>query len=74
MGIVSSTLGRIRTRVRRPRGRRLHRLEPDPIAAPMVQRIFADYCKGVGLFAIAQVLTREELAGALDDAGSPGRA
>jgi hypothetical protein len=35
----------------------------------MVQRIFADYCKGVGLFAIAQVLTREELAGALDDAG-----
>jgi DNA invertase Pin-like site-specific DNA recombinase len=40
-------------------GRRLHRLEPDPIAAPVVQRIFADYCEGVGLFAIAQVLTRE---------------
>ena len=37
-------------------GRRLHRLEPDPIAAPIVQRIFAEYIGGRGLFAIAERL------------------
>ena len=29
-------------------GRRLHRLAPDPIAAPVVQRIFAEYLDGRG--------------------------
>ena len=33
----------------RPRdGKRLHRLEPDPVAAPVVQRIFAEYLGGRG--------------------------
>ncbi len=40
-------------------GKRLHRLEPDPIAAPVVLRIFTDYVNGAGLFAIAESLTRE---------------
>src|SRR4051812_25688707 len=39
-------------------GKRLHRLEPDPATAHVVQRIFRDYCSGRGLFAIAESLTR----------------
>ena len=38
-------------------GQRLHRLEPDPITAPVVGRIFALYADGVGLRSIAQQLT-----------------
>ena len=34
-------------------GKRLHRLEVDPTAAPVVQRIFAEYIAGRGYFAIA---------------------
>src|SRR3954451_10523578 len=34
-------------------GKRLHRLEPDPVTAPVVVRIFAMYLNGSGLFAIA---------------------
>ncbi len=40
-------------------GQRLHRLEPDPTTAPVVQRIFAEYLAGRGLYAIAEGLTRD---------------
>ncbi len=40
-------------------GKRLHRLEPDPLTAPVVQRIFTMYLAGSGLYAIAETLTRE---------------
>jgi DNA invertase Pin-like site-specific DNA recombinase len=40
-------------------GKRLHRLEVDPTAAPVVQRIFAEYIAGRGYFAIAADLTRD---------------
>ncbi|MEV6445088.1 recombinase family protein [Amycolatopsis sp. NPDC051716] len=40
-------------------GKRLHRLEPDPDTAPVVQRIFAEYIGGRGKFAIAEALTRD---------------
>ena len=40
-------------------GKRLRRLEPDPTAAPVVRRIFAEYIAGRGYFAIAQDLTRD---------------
>jgi site-specific DNA recombinase len=38
-------------------GIQLHRLEPDPVTAPVVQEIFADYLAGAGYRAIAQRLT-----------------
>ena len=40
-------------------GKRLHQLEPDPITAAVVQRIFEEYLAGRGLFAIAEALTRD---------------
>ncbi|MEV4893541.1 recombinase family protein, partial [Nonomuraea sp. NPDC055795] len=40
-------------------GRRLHRLELDPIASVVVARIFAEFLAGYGLFAIAERLTRD---------------
>jgi site-specific DNA recombinase len=40
-------------------GGRLHRLEPDPAVAPVVARIFREYLRGAGLFAIAERLTRD---------------
>lgn len=40
-------------------GKRLHVLEADPVTAPVVTRIFAEYLSGVGVFAIAQRLTSE---------------
>ncbi|MHB1852652.1 MAG: recombinase family protein, partial [Acidimicrobiales bacterium] len=40
-------------------GQRLHRLEPDPDAAPVVRRIFDEYVAGRGLYAIAEGLTRD---------------
>ncbi|WP_084556233.1 recombinase family protein [Couchioplanes caeruleus] len=40
-------------------GKRLHRLEPDPVTAPVVRRIFAMYLAGAGIFAIAEALTRD---------------
>lgn len=40
-------------------GQRMHRLEPDPTAAPIVGRIFAEYLRGRGLYAIAEGLTRD---------------
>jgi hypothetical protein len=43
-------------------GKRLHKLEPDPDTAWVVQRIFAEYLAGRGLFAIAEGLTRDQIA------------
>ena len=40
-------------------GKRLHRLEPDPVTAPVVQRIFREYLAGKGIYAIAEGLTRD---------------
>jgi site-specific DNA recombinase len=40
-------------------GQRLHRLEPDPVTAPVVQRIFAEYVGGTGLRGIAERLNRD---------------
>ena len=38
-------------------GQRLHALAPDPVAAPVVQRIFNEFLDGAGLLAIAKQLT-----------------
>ncbi|QGK72255.1 recombinase family protein [Allosaccharopolyspora coralli] len=40
-------------------GKRLHQLELDPETAPVVERIFHEYLRGTGVFAIAQQLTAE---------------
>jgi site-specific DNA recombinase len=42
-------------------GARLHTLEPDPAAAPIVQRIFTDFLDGYGYLAIAERLTAEHI-------------
>lgn len=38
-------------------GKRLHKLDLDPIAAPVVRRIFAEFTAGNGFYAIAEGLT-----------------
>src|SRR2546429_8711623 len=40
-------------------GKRLRRLEPDPLSAHVVERIFREYVGGRGLYAIAEGLTRD---------------
>jgi site-specific DNA recombinase len=40
-------------------GQRVRRLEPDPSAAPVVERNFDEYLSGRGLFVIAEGLTRD---------------
>ncbi len=40
-------------------GKRLHGLDLDPYAAPVVQRIFQEFLEGKGLFAIAEGLTQD---------------
>jgi DNA invertase Pin-like site-specific DNA recombinase len=52
-------------------GKRLHRLEPDPIAAPVVRRIFDEYVRGKGWYAIAEVLTADGIPS--PSAHDPGR-
>lgn len=42
-------------------GKRLHKLEPDEETAPVVQRLFRGYMNGVGIFALAQELTAEDI-------------
>jgi site-specific DNA recombinase len=42
-------------------GKRLHRLEVDPVAAPVVRRIFDEYTNGAGLYAIAEGLSRDDI-------------
>ena len=56
-------------------GQRLHCLEPDPDAAPVVRRIFDEYLAGRGLYAIAEGLTRDGIAcpSAHDRARNPHR-
>ncbi|WP_078601012.1 recombinase family protein [Streptomyces violens] len=56
-------------------GRQRHRLEADPIAAPIVQRIFAEYLKGKGIYAIAEGLTYDGIPcpSAYDRARNPHR-
>ncbi|MGI5165679.1 recombinase family protein [Spirillospora sp. CA-253888] len=43
-------------------GKRLHRLELDPVTAPVVRRIFREFITGTGYFAIAEGLTRDGIA------------
>ena len=43
-------------------GQRLHRLEPDPIAAPVVLRLFTEYVGGRRIYAIAERLTAGDIA------------
>ena len=40
-------------------GKRLYGLEPDPDTAPVVVRIFTEFLSGLGIFAIAEGLTRD---------------
>jgi DNA invertase Pin-like site-specific DNA recombinase len=40
-------------------GARLHRLEPDPVTAPVVERIFQLFFQGCGYYAIAEQLTSD---------------
>ena len=40
-------------------GQRLHRLEVDPSAAPIVRRIYSEYLSGKGIYAVAEGLTRD---------------
>lgn len=40
-------------------GQRMHQLEPDPVTAPVVPRIFAEYLRGRGLAAIANGLVAD---------------
>lgn len=56
-------------------GKRLHRLEVDPVAAPIVARIFAEYVAGRGLYMIAEGLTRDGIPSpaAYDPARNVGR-
>ncbi|UWS75370.1 recombinase family protein [Streptomyces noursei] len=56
-------------------GKRLHRLEPDPETAPVVVRIFTEYLRGKGDYAIAEGLTRHGILcpSAHDRARNPHR-
>ncbi len=56
-------------------GKHLHALEPDPVAAPVVVRIFTEYLRGLGFFAIAEGLTRDGIPSpsAHDPARNPHR-
>jgi site-specific DNA recombinase len=42
-------------------GKRLHKLDLDPEAAPVVKRIFAEFTAGRGFYAIAEGLTRDDI-------------
>jgi site-specific DNA recombinase len=42
-------------------GQRIHRLEVDPTAAPIVHRIFAEYLSGRGIYAVAEGLTGDAI-------------
>ncbi len=52
-------------------GKRLHRLEPDPLTAPVVARIYREYLAGSGIYAIAEGLTRDRIPS--PSAADPGR-
>ncbi|MBA2810180.1 recombinase family protein [Streptomyces sp. KM273126] len=42
-------------------GQRIHKLQPDPVAAPIVQRIFTMYVDGISDNAVAAQLTRDAI-------------
>jgi hypothetical protein len=52
-------------------GKRLHRLDIDPEAAPVVRRIFALFTAGHGIYAIAEMLTHDGIP--CPSAHDPGR-
>jgi site-specific DNA recombinase len=52
-------------------GKRLRRLDLDPVAAPIVARIFSEFLAGQGLFAIAEGLTADGIPSPA--AHDPGR-
>ncbi|GAA4955939.1 recombinase family protein [Actinoplanes utahensis] len=56
-------------------GKRLHQLDPDPITAPIVKRIFAEYTAGRGMTSIARGLTQDGIPcpSAYDRARNPHR-
>jgi site-specific DNA recombinase len=56
-------------------GQRLHQLEPDPVTAPIVERIFAEYLGGRGFYAIGEGLTSDHVPcpSAYDRARNPHR-
>jgi site-specific DNA recombinase len=56
-------------------GQRLRQLAPDPVSAPVVQRIFTEFLEGAGLHAIASGLTRDGIPSpsAHDPARNPHR-
>lgn len=53
--LASGTRSGVKTRD----GARLHRLVPDPVAAPVVARIFTEYVAGRGMKSIAEGLTAD---------------
>ena len=57
-------------------GKRLHGLIPDPVTAPVVRRIYAEFLNGNGTYAIAEALTRDGIPcpSAYDRARNPHRA
>jgi len=56
-------------------GKRLHTLEPDPVTAPIVERIFNEYVAGRGMTSIARGLTHDGIPcpSAYDRARNPHR-
>ena len=56
-------------------GKRLHKLERDPITAPAVERIFTEYTSGRGMTSIARGLTQDGIPcpSAYDRARNPHR-
>ena len=52
-------------------GKRLHRLELNPLAAPVVERIYREFLAGSGIYAIAEGLTRDGILS--PSASDPGR-
>jgi DNA invertase Pin-like site-specific DNA recombinase len=56
-------------------GKRLHTLEPDPVTAPVVERIFTEYVAGRGMTSIARGLTQDGIPwpSAYDRARNPHR-
>jgi DNA invertase Pin-like site-specific DNA recombinase len=56
-------------------GKRLHRLEPDPVTEPVVKRIFTEYTAGRGMTSIARGLTQDGIPcpSAYDRARNPHR-
>ena len=62
-GMSKGERNRIKIRVKAAMGAqaRLHKPELDPQAARVVQRIFAEFIAGHGLYAIAEGLTRDDI-------------